>query len=91
MNNYSDAPQSITEIRATREHSGRLWTPRDVLIATLRDIDSGEINPTDLAVCYVETDKEGKEASGHFAAYKSMLRLLGVSIKLTKWISGEEP
>lgn len=90
LKTYKDAPKSITEIKADRAHSAKLWTPRDCLIATLREIDSGQINPTGLAICYVETDKDGEEQSGHMISYKSRLAMLGVSVKLTKWISGEE-
>lgn len=38
---YSNEPVSITELRANRGSSPKKWTPRDVLINILRDIDSG--------------------------------------------------
>lgn len=38
---FANAPRSVTEIRAEREHDARKWTPRDVLINLLRDIDNG--------------------------------------------------
>jgi len=39
---YSDHPRSVSEIRSDRSNKGSDWTPRDLLIALLRDIDSGE-------------------------------------------------
>jgi hypothetical protein len=50
--NFKDAPTSINEARATKEDDCRHLTPRDVLIAILRRIDAGELNPTQLAVVY---------------------------------------
>ena len=38
---FSKQPISITEARATREKNGSLWTARDALIETLREIDNG--------------------------------------------------
>lgn len=39
---YSDHPLSITEIKSDKTNRGSDWTPRDALIALLRDIDSGK-------------------------------------------------
>ena len=53
---YADAPTSITEARAQREGDASKWTPRDVLIALLRDIDSGHIAPETLVVAHASAD-----------------------------------
>lgn len=60
MTDFSNHPKSLTEIKAERAEScgGRLWTPRDVLIATLREIDSGELDPDSLIVCMGILNKE---------------------------------
>lgn len=41
---FKDHPPSITEIKSDKSNRGSDWTPRDALIALLRDIDSGNIN-----------------------------------------------
>ena len=51
---YANYPQSIAEIRSDRSRQGTDWTPRDVLIATLRDLDSGRIAPHTLVVSWIE-------------------------------------
>lgn len=42
---FSKHPMSITEARASKAGKASIWTPRDALIQTLREIDSGEISP----------------------------------------------
>lgn len=51
MDNFKDAPPSITELRAHKNGDGSLWTPRDALINLLRDIDNG-LNVDILIVAY---------------------------------------
>lgn len=50
--NFKDHPQTVGEIKAEKTWNAADWTPRDVLINTLRDIDNGKINTTTLIVCY---------------------------------------
>ena len=38
IEDFKGHPQSIAEIKADREGDGSLWTPRDALIALLREI-----------------------------------------------------
>lgn len=57
---FANAPQSITEIRSDRTNDASVATPRDILIAMLRDIDSGRINPVALIVCVKAGDMEYK-------------------------------
>jgi hypothetical protein len=49
-NDFSSHPKSIAEIKASKAGDGALWTPRDALISALREIDSGNIDPSDLIV-----------------------------------------
>lgn len=52
---YSNHPVGIGELRAHRE-GNTSWTPREALIACLREIDSGVIAPNKLIVmCATET------------------------------------
>lgn len=53
---YSDAPTSITELRAAKEHDASQWTPRDMLISLLREIDSGECNISEIVCIYVDEE-----------------------------------
>ena len=50
MIDYTDHPPSISELRSEKTNDAADWTPRDVLIAALRDIDSGNQKPTCLVV-----------------------------------------
>lgn len=40
---YSKHPPTINEIKSDKTDNGSDWTPRDVLISLLRDIDSGKV------------------------------------------------
>lgn len=57
---------SLAEQRAIRENDSTLWTPTDALRAMLRDIESGEIKPTQMAVHYFEDGPDGKRAKHHY-------------------------
>jgi|GEM_PF-6812066 len=54
--NFKDHPQSIGERRSEDAGNGALWTPREAMIHVLRLIDSGEIKPEALVVCWSESD-----------------------------------
>ena len=49
---YSKHPPTISELRADKTGSSKDWTPRDAIIAALRDIDSGEVDPETLIIGY---------------------------------------
>lgn len=55
----SDGPISLAEARALKANDSRLWTPIDCARAFLRDIESGAINPRDVAIWFNEPDGEG--------------------------------
>lgn len=59
---------SLAELRAEREEDGAKWKPRDVLIALLRRIDSGE-NVDALVVGWRTIHEDGRR-TGHF--YQAM-------------------
>lgn len=60
---FADHPVSIAEARADRASDGSLWTPRDALISTLRDIDEGRLAPSDLVISMrVPTPELGPQA-----------------------------
>lgn len=57
---FSNEPQSITELKADKLDDGTLATPRDALVGLLRAIDRGEVNPERIYICYRELAKDGK-------------------------------
>jgi len=50
--NFAGQPQTIGELRAERSSSAADWSPRDVLVSMLRDIDSGKLKVSDLVIAY---------------------------------------
>lgn len=72
---FADHPRSVAEIRSERSTDARDWTPRDVLISVLRDIDAGKIAPSAIVVC---VDEAEKNKSSWWAASPSMIVSLGL-------------
>lgn len=54
LDNFADAPVSVSEIRSDKSTSARDWTPRDVLVSMLRALDRGEIKPEAVVIVYRE-------------------------------------
>ena len=73
LENYSNAPLSIAEIRATKERSAEPWTPRDALISILRDIDSGRLDPVSIVIVF-DTMPEPKHDSSSSTYYVAAVR-----------------
>lgn len=66
MDDFSDAPTTIGELRAERSKKCEDWSPRDVLITLLRDIDSGTADVEMMVVVYRVHD--GSNASTKYMA-----------------------
>lgn len=77
MDDYSEHPQSVAEIRAGKAGRARLWTPRDALIDMLRDIDSGKVAPRTLVICWSEPDQSGEMCAYFSAAGPDIMSSLG--------------
>lgn len=60
---FGKHPVSLAEVKAEKERDGRLWTPRDVLISLLRDIDNGVISPTTMVVVHKTVKKDDPRES----------------------------
>lgn len=77
---YTDTPVSIGELRTERSANARDWTPRELLISLLREIDSGQIEPTDLVVGYSWELKEnpGTTVHGWRASSQNITTTLGI-------------
>lgn len=41
VDSFANHPKSVTEIRSDKSNAAKDWTPRDALVALLRDIDGG--------------------------------------------------
>jgi len=48
----------LAERRSTQAGDCRLWSPRDALVAAIKDIDAGVMDPSMLVISYRENDKE---------------------------------
>ena len=58
MDDFSEHPKTLGEIRADKTENAKDWSPRDVLVRMLRDIDSGKVAPEHLMVLYVLPKKD---------------------------------
>ena len=52
---FADAPVSLAERRAEEQGDCDLWTPREMLIALLRAIDSGDLSADGMVVIWKRT------------------------------------
>lgn len=51
---FKEVPISVAERRAAKEANASLWSPRDVLLQALRELDTGEIKPEALIIVWRE-------------------------------------
>lgn len=75
---FKNYPKSVTEIKSDKSNKASDWKPRDVLIDMLRMIDSGEISPSVLIVCYRDEDNGTITKPGFRVASPDPLATLGV-------------
>jgi hypothetical protein len=86
MTDYSQHPKSLSEVRADKSRNGSDWTPRDVLIQTLRQIDSGELDPAAMIVVYSHKpnpDAPSDNTMGFSVSSPDFLHSLGLAMWLT--------
>ena len=70
---YKDYPRSITELKGEKDHDSRTWTPRDALINTLRDLDSGELEADHIMILYGrKSQNSGFSQGGSFTYYEQV-------------------
>jgi len=95
---FSEYPESLSEIKASNEWDAKQWTPRDVLLSMLRDIDSGDIETTELIVAYRGTSKEdpdpdaGKAVHYRAATDFTCHSAMGIleTVKIMMFLGGHE-
>lgn len=68
MDDFSDAPLSLAEVRADRERKASLWSPREALISALRDLDKGELKAGALIVCVQVRDSPDTVNTRYYAS-----------------------
>lgn len=74
---FSMHPPTLGEARADKTENAADWAPRDVLVRLLRAIDSGELKPDAIVVCYRGL-VGGEEMTGWTSASPSALMSLGI-------------
>ncbi len=73
---FADYPRSIAELRSDKTGSGADWTPRDALIAMLRDIDSGVFKPSALVISHTTKNPNGSFSHNHYAAAPDLAHMI---------------
>lgn len=59
---FKNAPVSLGERRADKSRNAGDWSPREALVALLRDIDNG-LQVDALVVCYRIADEKGRRST----------------------------
>lgn len=59
--NFAAYPVSLSEHRAETSRKASDWSPRDALIALLRDIDSGDVKVDAMVICYRSPNDDGAQ------------------------------
>jgi hypothetical protein len=64
---YANYPRSVNELRSHRSGNAADWSPREMLISLLRDMDSGRIKPESMVVAFRERLDTGYRTDFHAA------------------------
>lgn len=84
---FKDHPVSVAEVRSAKTRSASDWTPRDALVATLREIDSGKLNVEAIIICMrTAGDKPGAAGSVFKASSPDPHITLGLLTRTTQQI-----
>jgi len=75
---FTNYPKSLTERKSDKEHNAAVWTPRDVLIDTLRALDSGEIEADALVVVHNKDNGGGTTLTKWAASSPNVITTLGM-------------
>lgn len=77
MDDFSEHPRSVAEVRSDRSGDAADWTPRDCLIDLLRAIDQGE-KVESMIICWTVRDEAGKQRARYRQATPNALITLGL-------------
>ena len=86
LDSYADYPRSVNELRCARSGSAADWTPREILIQLLRDIDSGRVQPDALVTVYRES-RDGSSRTEFLSSCADATVMVGLleMAKLLMW------
>lgn len=65
---FSSYPLSVSEIKSDKSQKSIDWSPRDLLLRVLRDIDSGKISPKTLIMFTSEEHEDDKVTTNYYAS-----------------------
>jgi hypothetical protein len=71
-------PNELAERRAEEKDDCRLWSPKDALLACLRDLESGEITPERLVISYTQRIDENTVDYNYYAANVTTMEHAGL-------------
>lgn len=80
MDDFSEAPMSITEVRGNRQQDCSIWTPRDALIDLLRNIDAGSVKCDALVIAWRDR-KDGNSLTCFSLAAPDVVTGLGLLLR----------
>ena len=84
---FSKYPPTIGEIRSDKSRRADDWSPRDALIAALRDIDSGVYSPTSCVICFGNVRPDGGTQTNIYQSTANRYEFLGLleAVKGERW------
>lgn len=85
---FADYPESINELRSDRTGNAADWSPRDALVALLRQIDRGAIDPDALIVVWRRRKGEGVTETGFASASPDVHTTLGMLVHAQHKVMG---
>ena len=83
-------PDELAERRAQSESDCRLWTPADALLACLRDIESGEIDPENLVIHFSQKIDDDRTYNYYASNVTTMQHAGLLAMALARVTKGEE-
>ena len=75
---FKDHPKSLNEARSDKSQNAKDWTPRDALIALLRDIDNKSEDIDALVIAFRRKGQTGKRSAGFYNASPDGIVSLGL-------------
>lgn len=84
---YGDAPISIGEHRANVSMNAADWSPREVILSVLRDMDNGIVEADAIVVVYRKMASKGIGDSAYVASSPDLQTTLGLleTAKFSMW------
>lgn len=87
---YAGHPLTIGEIRAGQNDDPAAWSPRDMLIYLLREIDSGKLHPEDMVVAFRNRDPDHGLSSQVIQASRDIHVAIGLAFEAACQLRGAD-